>query len=447
MRRKSIAAGVAILLVAVAAGIAALLLNGPSGSTPVSAAEACNLMDTPYDTLATASAPGEEWRWEMRDSGPDRHIVITATAPDGTLIGKAEEIVKDRTRYSRESTRDNAEVYGEWRVHGTNVPRSLSLPCLDPSSFEEGASGSSDEPHFTSERFLSEEEGAMRNEFWADATGRPTRARRTFFPPEYDGVSNTETGVMEFTYSGYGEPNVIEAPCASAAPDQAGNPGLMADCVHLLAAKDTLRGTATLNWSVETPIRQWDGVSTTGSPPRVTQLRLVSQDLDGTIPPELARLPLTSLRLNGNMLTGPIPPALGEMADLESLRLNGNRLTGAIPGELGQLTALRELWLARNMLSGEIPATLGQLAQLERLSLSENDLSGAIPAALGQLARLEQLGLSQNDLTGAIPPGLANLERLHRLRLRGNDLSGCVPPALRDVRDNDLHHLGLPDCG
>ena len=75
----------------------------------------------------------------------------------------------------------------------------------------------------------------------------------------------------------------------------------MADCVHLLAARDTLRGTATLNWSVETPIRQWDGVSTTGSPPRVTQLRLVSQDLDGTIPPELAtaRRLATSLRLEG----------------------------------------------------------------------------------------------------------------------------------------------------
>ena len=30
---------------------AALLLNGSDGSIPVSAAEACNLMDTPYDAL------------------------------------------------------------------------------------------------------------------------------------------------------------------------------------------------------------------------------------------------------------------------------------------------------------------------------------------------------------------------------------------------------------
>ena len=60
MRRRPIAVGVAILLVAVTAGVVALLLNGPDGSTPVSAAEACNLMDTPYDTLATLTATGEE---------------------------------------------------------------------------------------------------------------------------------------------------------------------------------------------------------------------------------------------------------------------------------------------------------------------------------------------------------------------------------------------------
>ena len=292
-----------------------MLLNGPGGSTPISAAEACNFMDTPYDALLTGATPLGEARAEIRYSGSDRHRVTTITDHEGVLLGKSEAITKDRTRYSRESTQDNPEVYGEWRVHGTNVPRSSPLPCLDPGSFEQGASGSPDEPHFTSERFLSEEEGAVRNEFWADATGRSTRARRTFFPPEYDGVTNTETSVAEFTYTGYGEPNDIEAPCTSAAPDQASNPGLMADCIHLLAARDTLQGTATLNWSVDTPIRQWDGVSTTGSPPRVTQLRLVSQGLTGTIPPELARLPLTSLRLRGNDLSGCVPPALRSVRD------------------------------------------------------------------------------------------------------------------------------------
>ena len=157
-------------------------------------------MDTPYDALADE----HRLRSEKRGNGNTRFrtvasISLTAiTDPEGVLLGKYEAIIKDGTRYSRESAPSNAEAYGEWLVVGTDLQRSLSLPCLDPSGFEQGAPGSSDEPHFTSESFLSEEEGAVRNEYWADSTGRPTRARKTFFPPEYDGVSNTETGVAEF---------------------------------------------------------------------------------------------------------------------------------------------------------------------------------------------------------------------------------------------------------
>ena len=339
MRRKPVAIGVAILLLTVAFGVVALVLSGPNGTTSVSAAEACNLMDTPHDTVMTASAPGEKWRWEIRDSGPDRHIVIIVTAPDDSLIGKAEHIIKDRTRYTRRSTPTNPDVYGDWRVHGTNVPTAFSLPCVNPGSFEEGTSGSSDEPDFTSEVFLSDEEGAMRNEFWVDSTGRPTRALRTTFPPEYDGVSNTETGVIEFTYSGYGEDNVIEAPCASAAPNQADNPALMRDCVELLGLKDALRGTATLNWSLDTTISSWDGITTGGDPSRITNVELANEPLSGSIPSELGRLSeLTRLDLSGNILTGDIPRELGWLYNLESLKLSGNTLKGCIPIALKDVT-------------------------------------------------------------------------------------------------------------
>ena len=339
MRRKPVAVGVAIILVTVTIGVVALLLSGPDGSTTVGAAEACNLMATPHDTLMTASTPEEEWRWEIRDSGPDRHIVITRTAPDDTLIGKAEQIIKDQTRYSRRSSPANPEVYGEWRVHGTNVPRAFSLPCLNPGSFEQGAPGSSDEPHFTSDTFLSEEEGAERIEYWVDSKGRPTRARRTIFPPEYDGVTNTETGVAELTYSGYGEPNLIEAPCAGAAPDHADNPALMRDCIEVLGLKDTLRGTATLNWSVDTAITGWDGVTLSGTPSRVTKILLSSEGLSGSIPSSLERLlELTHLNLSNNSLTGEIPEQIGRLSNLEELRLSGNSLTGCIPLPLKDVT-------------------------------------------------------------------------------------------------------------
>ena len=133
-------------------------------------------------------------------------------------------------------------------------------------------------------------EGDVRDEYWTDSTGRPTRASRTFFPLDYDGESNTETGVMEFTYSGYGESNVITAPCARATPDQADNPGLMRDCINLLPLEDTLRGSASLNWSVDTAITRWDGVTVADAPKRVTMLDLGSHSLTGTIPATLNRL-------------------------------------------------------------------------------------------------------------------------------------------------------------
>ena len=56
--------------------------------------------------------------------------------------------------------------------------------------------------------------------------------------------------------------------------DPADNRELVKDCQALLAAKDTLRGTATLNWSTGTAMSSWTGVTTGGTPTRVTGLSL-----------------------------------------------------------------------------------------------------------------------------------------------------------------------------
>ena len=56
--------------------------------------------------------------------------------------------------------------------------------------------------------------------------------------------------------------------------DPADNRELVKDCEALLAAKDTLRGTATLNWSTGTAMSSWTGVTTGGTPTRVTGLSL-----------------------------------------------------------------------------------------------------------------------------------------------------------------------------
>ena len=127
------------------------------------------------------------------------------------------------------------------------------------------------------------------------------------------------------------------------------NPGLVTDCEALLKSRDRLAGTATLNWSEDTSITEWDGVRLGETPQRVTQLYLVQKSLGGTIPADLGSLSrLTGLYLHRNELTGPIPPQLGELSNLVHLTLHRNRLVGEMPAALGDLTALTFLSLYRN---------------------------------------------------------------------------------------------------
>ena len=132
-----------------------------------------------------------------------------------------------------------------------------------------------------------------------------------------------------------GSPVPPPPPCGKAVPNQASNPDLMLDCFALLAAKDELRGTGTLNWSVDTAIGSWDGVTTGGDLRRsewasdstagshVTKVELANKGLTGSIPEELEELDLDVLKLSGNSLTGCIPVDLKDVPtnDLDDLNL------------------------------------------------------------------------------------------------------------------------------
>ena len=115
---------------------------------------------------------------------------------------------------------------------------------------------------------------------------------------------------------------------------------LVADCDALLAMRDALAGTATLNWAAGTPISSWEGVTVAGTPQRVTKLSLANSSLTGELPRGLGGLTaLTELRLNGNQLTGHVPWALTQLPSLTHLYLAGNSgLTGCIPPALRTIT-------------------------------------------------------------------------------------------------------------
>ena len=223
--------------------------------------------------------------------------------------------------------------------------------------------------------------------------------------------------------------------------------GLVADCNVLLAAKDTLRGTASLNWSPQHPINQWQGVSVRSS--RVTKLELKSKQLTGRIPALLGNLTyLQTLHLKYNQLTGPIPTQLSSLSHLQTLNLRDNRLTGPIPAALGNLSNLHTLFLRGNRLTGSIPAQLGNLSKLKELNTRFNQLTGPIPAELGSLSELQTLNLMFNQLTGSIPPQLGSLSKLRTLKLKNNQLCGAIPQALNDLPNLnfDLRSSPLPAC-
>ncbi len=163
------------------------------------------------------------------------------------------------------------------------------------------------------------------------------------------------------------------------------------------------------NWLSDISIYFWDGVKV---------------NHDGHV---------TEVVLVDNNLTGPLPPVLGNLAQLEKLLIFGNELTGGIPPEVGKLTNLRELVLAENSLEGPIPPELGNLVNVNVLYLSINQLSGPIPPELGNMAALERLALFQNRLSGPLPKEIAKLTKLKDLWLVDNAIEGPLPPELGDM--------------
>ena len=284
----------------------------------------------------------------------------------------------------------------------------------------------------------------------------------------------------------WGQPSAVSAQtCAedSAAVNNRGA-ALAGDCTALLGLKDTLRGTASLNWSTTLNMDAWEGITVLGSPARVIQIKLRGRGLSGSLPTALNTLTsLWSLDLASNQLTG-LPalsgltqlnflnlydnqlsslPDLSALTKLTSLHLYGNRLTTfsglnaptsltflslygnqlTTLSDLSGLTSLTSLHLSYNQLSS-LP-DLSALTSLKTLSLSGNQLS-SLPD-LSDLTRLKALSLSDNQLSSL--SDLSALTNLTFLDLAGNNLSSLsglnAPTSLTflDLAGNQLS--SLPD--
>ena len=216
--------------------------------------------------------------------------------------------------------------------------------------------------------------------------------------------------------------------------DAAAQGSVASDRAALEAFYDATGGPGWANrtsWRTSAPLHEWYGVGTDGAG-RVTSLNVRENGLTGSVPPALGNLAeLDWLDLGGNALTGAIPDTLGRLARLQGLILWRNELTGPVPEWLGSLAELQFLHLGGNALTGAIPGTLGRLANLESLHLARNELTGPVPSPLGRLANLRTLALEHNPLTGALPRSLIGLSRLSRLDVTGTAVCAPADPAFQ----------------
>ena len=162
-------------------------------------------------------------------------------------------------------------------------------------------------------------------------------------------------------------------------PNPGDNRELVKDCETLLAVGPTLRGSAALNWSTSTALSNWTGVTTGGTPTRVTGLSLASQSLTGSIPSAIGHLfALTTLNLSTNSLTGDVPAELGWLDQLTELRLSGNTLTGCVPLNLRAVATNDLRTLALPFCAPPPPATVqAGTPTANSVALSWDDVANA----------------------------------------------------------------------
>uniref|UniRef100_A0A0E0F6S4 non-specific serine/threonine protein kinase n=1 Tax=Oryza meridionalis TaxID=40149 RepID=A0A0E0F6S4_9ORYZ len=166
-------------------------------------------------------------------------------------------------------------------------------------------------------------------------------------------------------------------------------------------------------------------------------LNLANNNLSGTIPSSIWNISssLWGLNIQQNNLVGVVPTdAFTALPELRTISMDNNRFHGRLPTslvnvshEIGNLINLEEFHAQSNILSGEIPPSLGECQLLQNVYLQNNFLNGTISSALGQLKGLESLDLSNNKLSGQIPRFLGNISMLSYLNLSFNNFSGEVP--------------------
>lgn len=164
------------------------------------------------------------------------------------------------------------------------------------------------------------------------------------------------------------------------------------------------------------------------SSPKIEILRVDNNNLNGTIPSELATLTdLEELSLMGGSLRGTLPTEFGQLTKMEKLYLAFNsELSGTIPESYAQnFRKLQSMWIQGTMLSGTLHSEFFEIPSLDNFVLGSNMFTGTIPD-LSPESGLEIFYAEDNVLTGSIPESFYNSSTIELISLWGNQLTGTL---------------------
>ncbi|KAK1355860.1 hypothetical protein POM88_049116 [Heracleum sosnowskyi] len=149
---------------------------------------------------------------------------------------------------------------------------------------------------------------------------------------------------------------------------------------------------------------------------------------------------LKFLSIKGNFFEGSFPPNIFKLSKLTDLDLSYNKFSGSIPSDIKMLLDLESLYLDGNSFEGSFPPNILKLSKLRFLDLSSNNFSGSIPNDIKMLRNLIQLWLHSNSFEGAIPSSISLLGELRYLNLGHNHLNSSIPS---DIGNLELQYLNL----
>jgi Leucine-rich repeat (LRR) protein len=184
-----------------------------------------------------------------------------------------------------------------------------------------------------------------------------------------------------------------------------------------------------------------DGVFNASNNVELLTLVLSDNQLSGTLPVELFRLPkLNSLSAVSNCIQGQVPLEVCNSSLLVTLALDG--LSSASSCRDTLLPGLSKSYIIRDSRVGTIPPCLFRMPILTTLHLSGNGLTGSIPDVPSESFLLD-LSLSHNQLTGTVPPHMQQ-RKWFNLDLAYNRLTGSLAPQFESQMLNAsfFEHLG-----